>query len=633
MPRDVIVVGAGGGGAVVAKELAERGLDVLLLEAGPHADPEREWTHLENDATNPIDGFLRFGPPDRARPSWFRETSQNSLLLQVGGVGGTTQHYFANSPRAMPGAFVGYDGPDKTAYDTEHAIPFPYAELVPYYEWVEHTLPVQTAPMGTKEELFFRGAAAIGLPLQTGRDITRASFRPQENAILQPGGNAGLASDAAKLRHPDASGCTFCGSCFQGCLEPRLAPRNLKAKRSTDNSYAPMALTVGVWKKGGKSVTLVTDAFVTRISTATEAGALVAKGVQWRVSATGERHAEDARVVVLAAGSVEDPRLWFNSDLPNPNDWIGRGLTDHFLELVTGVFPTYTGSSKGPASAARTDFPGAGALIQVGLPPAVQAVALTMSDHGVQGAYTNGLNATGAWDGRAGRLLGPALREVVENVDHLVNILILTDDDVEADNRIQLSALMPADEHGPVAKVTVRQRNRSARTLRNREFLANQAARIIRGAGADKVFRIGWPPVVLHIHSTMRMGHRESDSVLTGDAETRAVKRLFVADNSALPNALGGPNPTLTTQAIATRTAEKIFGRYFGGDPWVGHESPVSSIDDAVTSAVLGRPYGSRLKPDRVLAVTGESSARTTAAAAAAAAAVAAAAARRAVRE
>ena len=33
--RDVIVIGAGGGGPVVAKELAAQGLDVLLLEAGP----------------------------------------------------------------------------------------------------------------------------------------------------------------------------------------------------------------------------------------------------------------------------------------------------------------------------------------------------------------------------------------------------------------------------------------------------------------------------------------------------------------------------------------------------------------------------------------------------------------------
>ena len=53
--RDVIVVGAGGGGAVIAKELAERGLDVLLLEAGARfADPERDWTHFESDANNTL---------------------------------------------------------------------------------------------------------------------------------------------------------------------------------------------------------------------------------------------------------------------------------------------------------------------------------------------------------------------------------------------------------------------------------------------------------------------------------------------------------------------------------------------------------------------------------------------------
>jgi choline dehydrogenase-like flavoprotein len=90
-----------------------------------------------------------------------------------------------------------------------------------------------------------------------------------------------------------------------------------------------------------------------------------------------------------------------------------------------------------------------------------------------------------------------------------------------------------------------------------------------------------WAPVLLHIHSTMRMGF-----VVSADGESLAVERLFVADNSMLPNALGGPNPTLTTQALATRTAERIFARHFGGDPWVGRESPVSSVDDTVTAAV-----------------------------------------------
>jgi choline dehydrogenase-like flavoprotein len=77
--------------------------------------------------------------------------------------------------------------------------------------------------------------------------------------------------------------------------------------------------------------------------------------------------------------------------------------------------------------------------------------------------------------------------------------------------------------------------------------------------------------------------------VLNANAEARSVKRLFVADNSALANGIGGLNPTLTTQALATRTAEKIFRRYFDGDPWVKAETPVSSVDPAVTHAVLER--------------------------------------------
>jgi hypothetical protein len=48
-------------------------------------------------------------------------------------------------------------------------------------------------------------------------------------------------------------------------------------------------------------------------------------------------------------------------------------------------------------------------------------------------------------------------------------------------------------------------------------------------------------------------------------------------------------NPTLTTQAGATRTAEKIFTLEFVGDPWVGREAPVSSIDPVVTEAVSRR--------------------------------------------
>jgi hypothetical protein len=69
------------------------------------------------------------------------------------------------------------------------------------------------------------------------------------------------------------------------------------------------------------------------------------------------------------------------------------------------------------------------------------------------------------------------------------------------------------------------------------------------------------------------------------------MSRLFVADKSALPNGLAGANPTLTTQALATRTAERIVTCYFDGKPWVGKGDPVSSIDPTVTLAVAATAH------------------------------------------
>jgi len=585
---DVIVAGAGGGGPVVAKELAGRGLDVLVLEAGPfYRDPENQWSRYENDCNSPADGYFRFGPSDRfERPPWFRELPQYAFTFQLAGSGGTTQHYFGNSPRAMPGVFTDYTGADRGAYDVAHLFPFGYRDLIPYYEWVEATLPVQTAAMGTKEAVFFRGCERLGLPVNTTKDIQRTSFRPQENAILQPGGTAGRTNDKARLRFPEATGCTFCGYCFQGCLEPRRAPRNLKAKRQTDNSYLPMMLTADKWAPSGRRASFIADAFVTKVLTEQRGGRTVARGVRWRDTRTGAEHEETAAVVVLAGGCTENPRLWLNSGLPDPNGWVGRGYTDHAIDWVVGVFDEYTGNSKGAASSARADFPGYGAIEQVGLPPALQALTMGLSDSGVRGAYDNGRGPTGAWDGKAGRVVGTELKAALSDVDRLVNVLVLTDDDVEADNRVERS-ILPPDEHGPIPKVIFEHRNRSARTQRNREFLCGRAAALLREAGARTVLRMDFPPVPLHVHSTMRMGTDPTDSVLGPYAEARWVDRLFVGDNSALANALGGSNPTLTTQAVATRTAEDIFTRYFGGAAWVRSEAPVSSLDDRVTQAVL----------------------------------------------
>jgi hypothetical protein len=211
-----------------------------------------------------------------------------------------------------------------------------------------------------------------------------------------------------------------------------------------------------------------------------------------------------------------------------------------------GVRPRRSQTRRDGDAAARTldrFLPGAATLEQAGVAPGLQAQALSDSEE------------------PARRLRGTRLKRFLANVDRLTSIAVITADDVVRENRVTLSTTLTPDAHGPLARVELRRP--TARTLANRDFLAARAAEILRAAGAREVVRMNWAPVLLHIHSTMRMG-----AVVNAEGESFAVERLFVADNSALPNALGGPNPTLTTQAVATRTAERIFVRYFGGDPW-----------------------------------------------------------------
>src|SRR4029453_18621518 len=168
---DAIVIGAGGGGPVVAKELAERGVGVLLLEAGPGLDPERVFPKLGGDMWSIIDGVFRGGPEDRTKSPWMRRRDGVGLVLQTAGVGGTTLHYNGISARAYPHAIGG-------------EWPLSYDDLVPYYERVEEFLPVrQVEDLATKDALFAVGCEKIGLVEAAAKDVTEAVGRGSHNAI------------------------------------------------------------------------------------------------------------------------------------------------------------------------------------------------------------------------------------------------------------------------------------------------------------------------------------------------------------------------------------------------------------------------------------------------------------------
>jgi choline dehydrogenase-like flavoprotein len=100
------------------------------------------------------------------------------------------------------------------------------------------------------------------------------------------------------------------------------------------------------------------------------------------------------------------------------------------------------------------------------------------------------------------------------------------------------------------------------KTVERQAVLAEKATEVLKAAGAHAVHKTNIGVLLTHIMGTMRMGLDPGASVVNGDGEAHEVERLYVADSSILPS-VGGANPTLTTQALAARCADRIASRHF----------------------------------------------------------------------
>lgn len=562
---DVIVIGAGGGGAVAARELGELGIKVLVLEAGawygnskwpkPNSSPggtgssnpddlsidilKECFTDLEDDMNDFATGKFRWGPADRNKSTWVRNIVNGGFTWQNAGVGGSTLHYFANCPRAFP-------------QSVNNIWPITYEELIPYYERVEQTLPVRQAPVTAKEELFFYGARKAGYQALNTPDLTEPGYRSQPNAILRP--NPQINDPDFDFNTNNSVGCTLRGHCVNGChIGPTVEG---VAKRSTFASYIPRGLRTG-------NVEVRPNTFVIKILTEEDTvEGLRTVGVRYRNTWTGEIGELRSKVVVMAAGGIETPRLWLNSELPD-NEWVGRGLLNHWFDNVSAIFDekvlmdtlgvTAIQPFVGQNAAARLDYPGLGVVEIYGMGPGLySSLVYGTSEQGYH--FLNKANAEVPWD-IEGRVVGEQLKEFMREYPRTLSALIFTDDDVNQNNRVSLDKEIK-DENGYIPLIYYQP---SENDKRKRDRLAVIASEIYRNAGARTIIRSNWPTgIFIHITSTMRIGY-----VTDTNCEAYQVKRLYIADNSVLYNGIGGPNPTLTTQALATRTSEKIAEKYF----------------------------------------------------------------------
>jgi choline dehydrogenase-like flavoprotein len=277
---DVVVVGSGAGGGVVAGELADRGRTVLLLECGPHRTAA-DFTRWEAKANHDLWWPVRFAPIDGGARGVV-------ALLGARCVGGTTtvntkvalrvaDHDYAKWHAAS--GLVGTGGSS-----------FGASDLDPHYDRVEARLGVRERTDWKKSvHTVDRGFRALGAHLEPVRSYTDAN-------------------------------CMSCGSCLQGC------PTN--AGKSTLNTYIHDA-----WATGG--LELRAGANVDRV--VIEDGE--ARGVEYS-DAAGTRNRVEAGVVVVAAGTLNTPQLLLRSGVPeSPSSrLIGRNLGFHPVRLVYGLF-------------------------------------------------------------------------------------------------------------------------------------------------------------------------------------------------------------------------------------------------------------------------------------------------------
>ena len=277
---DVVVVGSGAGGGVVAGELADRGRNVLLLELGPHLTAA-DFTRWEAKATHDLWWPIRFARIDGG--------AGGAVGLIAGRcVGGSTTINTKVALRAHANDFTKWH--DAAGLVGAGGEPFSSSDLEPHYDRVESRLGVRERSDWPKSVLTVEpGFRALGSPLEPVRSYTDGN-------------------------------CMRCGSCLQGC------PTN--AGKSTLNTYIHDA-----WAAG--RLELRAETRVERVLI--ENGE--ATGVEY-VGPDGILQRVDAGAVVVAAGTLNTPQLLLRSVLPDSpsSRLVGRNLGFHPARLVFGLF-------------------------------------------------------------------------------------------------------------------------------------------------------------------------------------------------------------------------------------------------------------------------------------------------------
>lgn len=504
----VVVIGSGAAGGTLAAELCDRGISVVLLEAGRRI-PSAEFRNDEAFA------FQQLGWRDKRRTTgnWApARLSPEAPAWTVKAVGGSTLHWNGLSYRMQPREFRARS--EYGAIDGASLADWPIsaADLQKYYAAAERRLGVtgthgiEPHPPNNNFKLLAAGARLIGYR-RVANDRQAINSGPRDGR----------------------PGCLQIGFCNQGC--------RIDAKWTTANSEIPRAERSGKLDlRPGAMALQITLNNRNRVD-----GVIYADG-------HGRRQRQRARVVCVAGNAIETPRLLLNSatssrpdGLANGSGHVGRHYMHHTGALSFGVFPRPVNMHRG-ITVPGTIFDEDGHEPGRGFAGGYLIEAASAGP-----AFLSALLAPGAW--------GRGFSALMERYAHMAGVLLNGEDLPRASNRVSLHET-EKDQHGlPIPVVHVDEHEND---ISMRQHFFRRTRLVFEAVGATEVHE-AMPLSAAHNLGTCRMSKRSADGVVNGFGQAHDIDNLFVSDGSQFPTS-SCENPTLTIVALALRQAEYLAG-------------------------------------------------------------------------